>query len=81
MNSSCKVLAFTRDLFSREGKVMLDTDLAELYAVAVKQIKRQVRRNKDRFRADFVFELSKQEYAALRRQIGALKRGGHSKYL
>jgi phage regulator Rha-like protein len=68
-------------LLIRGVKVMLDTALAELYAVAVKQIKRQVRRNKDRFPADFMFELSKEEYAALRRQFGTLKRGEHSKYL
>jgi ORF6N domain-containing protein len=68
-------------LFIRGVKVMLDTDLAGLYNVAVKQIKRQVRRNQDRFPADFMFELSKEEYDALRRQFGTLKRGEHSKYL
>jgi uncharacterized protein YjcR len=60
---------------------MLDRDLAELYGVEVKQLKRQVKRNQDRFPADFMFELSKEEYDALRSQFGALKRGEHSKYL
>ncbi|MGH7846799.1 MAG: ORF6N domain-containing protein, partial [Candidatus Binatia bacterium] len=36
---------------------MLDSDLAELYSVEVKQLKRQVKRNQDRFPADFMFEL------------------------
>ena len=54
-------------------KVMLDRDLAELYGVEVKQLKRQVKRNQDRFPADFMFELSKGEYDALRSQFGTLK--------
>ena len=60
---------------------MLDRDLAELYGVEVKQLKRQVKRNQDRFPADFMFELSRDEYNALRSQFGTLKRGEHSKYL
>ncbi len=68
-------------LLIRGLKVILDSDLAELYDVAVKQIKRQVRRNRERFPADFMFELSKEEYDSLRRQFGTLKRGAHSKYL
>src|SRR5712692_2883109 len=65
----------------RGHKVLLDRDLADLYGVEVKQLKRQVKRNQDRFPADFMFELSKEEYDALRSQFGTLKRGGHSKYL
>jgi ORF6N domain-containing protein len=64
----------------RGHRVMLDTDLAELYGVEVKQLKRQVRRNRDRFPADFLLELSQEEHAALRRQFGTLKRGKHAKY-
>jgi len=60
---------------------MIDRDLAELYGVEVKQLKRQVKRNQDRFPKDFMFELSKDEYNALRSQFGTLKRGEHSKYL
>lgn len=59
---------------------MLDYDLAEMYAVETKQLKRQVRRNIERFPADFMFELTFPEYDALRSQIGTLKRGEHSKY-
>ncbi len=59
---------------------MLDMDLAELYGVDVKQLKRQVRRNRERFPDDFCFQLSMEEQHALRSQFGALKRGRHSKY-
>ena len=62
-------------------KVMLDSDLAELYGVEVKQLKRQVRRNIDRFPADFMFQLSQEDHDSLRRHFGTLKRGEHSKYL
>jgi hypothetical protein len=64
----------------RGRKVMLDYDLSEMYAVETKQLKRQVRRNIDRFPDDFMFELTFQEYDVLRSQIGTLKRGEHSKY-
>ena len=70
-----------RILLLRGCKVILDNDLADLYEVEVKQLKRQVRRNIDRFPADFMFELSQQEYESLRRHFGTLKRGEHSKYL
>lgn len=59
----------------RDQKVMLDRDLAELYGVETKQLKRQVRRNIDRFPEDFMFELSKEEYEILRSQIGTLGHG------
>ena len=41
-------------------KVMLDRDLAELYGVETGQLKRQVRRNIDRFPEDFMFEMTKE---------------------
>ncbi len=65
----------------RGQKVMLDFDLSELYLVETKQLKRQVRRNIERFPEDFMFELNKEEYDSLRSQFGTLKRGEHSKYL
>lgn len=64
----------------RGQKVMLDRDLAELYDVENKQLKRAVRRNIIRFPQDFMFELSKEEYHSLRSQFGTLKRGEHSKF-
>ena len=54
----------------RGQKVMLDRNLAELYSVETRQLKRQVKRNLDRFPADFMFELSEEELNNLRSQIG-----------
>ena len=67
----------------RGAKVMLDYDLASMYEVDVSQLKRQVRRNINRFPEDFMFELTSEEVSALRCQNGILKtgRGQHSKYL
>ena len=66
----------------RGQRVMLDHDLADMYEVEVSQLKRQVRRNIDRFPQDFMFELTSEEVTALRCQNGILKtgRGQHSKY-
>lgn len=65
----------------RDYKVMLDVDLAELYQVETKQLKRQVKRNIERFPIDFMFELTRDEYDSLRSHFGTLKRGVHTKYL
>ncbi len=54
----------------RNQKVMLDRDLAELYGVETKQLKRQVKRNLDRFPEDFMFELTKTEFENWRSQFG-----------
>jgi hypothetical protein len=62
--------------FIRGLKVMLDVDLAELYDVETKQLKRAVRRNSIRFPGDFMFELNKKELDNLRRQIGTSSWGG-----
>ena len=66
--------------FIRGFKVMLDFDLSELYLVETKQLKRQVRRNIERFPEDFMFEISKEEFENLRCQIGSSSWGG-SRYL
>lgn len=68
-------------LLIRNEKVLLDKDLAELYGVEVKQLKRAVRRNIERFPPDFMFILTRSEHSSLRYQTGTLKRGEHSKYL
>ena len=65
----------------RAEKVMIDYELASLYQVETKQLKRQVRRNIECFPEDFTFELSNDEYDSLRSQIGTLKKGEHAKYL
>jgi phage regulator Rha-like protein len=53
----------------RNQKVMLDRDLAELYGVETKRLKEQVRRNKDRFPDDFMFEMTKDELKDWRSQF------------
>jgi hypothetical protein len=65
----------------RGHKVMVDRDLAELYKVETKQLKRAVRRNIERFPKDFMFEITNKESESLRSQFGTLKRGEHVKYL
>lgn len=66
----------------RGQKVMLDRDLAELYGVETKQLKRQVNRNAERFPNDFMFVLTENEHNLLRCQIGTSNnhRGG-TRYL
>jgi len=60
----------------RGQKVMLDMDLAALYGVETKQLKRAVRRNSIRFPKDFMFELNNKELNSLRSQIGTSNQGG-----
>ncbi len=60
----------------RGEKMMLDQDLAEMYGVETKQLKRQVKRNIDRFPKDFMFQLSEKEFENLRSQIGTSRWGG-----
>ena len=53
----------------RDKKVMIDKDLAELYGVETKYLKRQVKRNIKRFPEDFMFEMSKEEFQHWRSQF------------
>jgi hypothetical protein len=68
-------------LFVRGHRVMLDSDLAELYEVTTGNLNKAVSRNIESFPPDFMLQLSVEEYQSLRFQIGILKRGAHSKYL
>lgn len=67
----------------RAKKVMVDTDLAELYGVPTGRLNEQIKRNLSRFPEDFMFRLTKQEAESLRSQFATLKtgRGEHRKYL
>ena len=69
-------------LLIRGQKVLLDTDLAELYGVETKALNRAVKRNFGRFPDDFMIQLTVEEAERLRFQIGTLKtgRGRHRKY-
>ena len=70
-----------RILLIRGQKVMLDADLAELYAVETKQLIRAVKRNITRFPADFMFQLHKEEFENLRFHFGTSSRWGGRRYL
>lgn len=66
----------------RGEKVMLDRDLAALYEVPTKTLNQAVKRHHERFPADFMFQLTKEEAVSirLRSQSVTLKRGQHLKY-
>ena len=64
-----------RILVVRERHVMLDEDLADLYGVETGALTRAVRRNSDRFPEDFTFQLTDEEWAALRSQTGISNTG------
>src|SRR3989338_3774756 len=70
-------------LIIRGQKVMISAHLAELYGVATKVLIQAVKRNIERFPADFMFQLTIEETDLLRSQIVTLKtgRGRHRKYL
>ena len=68
----------------RGQAVILDSDLAGLYGVPTKRLNEQVKRNKERFPEDFMFQLTRDEandWQRLRSQNATLKRGQHRKYL
>jgi hypothetical protein len=62
--------------FIRGEKVMLDSDLARLYGVEARALNQAVARNRKRFPADFMFQLTPGEYASLRSQTVISKKGG-----
>src|SRR3974377_504181 len=81
MSKSIAVLARrveSRILLLRGQRVILDSDLAELYGIEVKRLNQQVKRNARRFPSDFLMRLSVPEAANLRSQIvtSNLRRGG-----
>jgi hypothetical protein len=63
----------------RGQKVMLDSDLALLYGVETKNLNKAVKRNISRFPSDFMFELTTEEWANLKFQIGTSSWGGRRK--
>ena len=56
----------------RGQQVMLDRDLAGLYGVEIKVLNQAVKRNKERFPKEFMFQLTKAEFEILRSQFAAL---------
>ncbi|MGE3950719.1 MAG: ORF6N domain-containing protein [Pyrinomonadaceae bacterium] len=66
----------------RNQRVMMDSDLAEIYGVTTKRLNEQLRRNVDRFPADFVFQLNDEEFESLRSQNATSnKERGGRRYL
>ena len=65
----------------RGRRVMLDSDLADLYNVETKNLKRAVRANMERFPEDFMFELTKEEYDSLRCKFFTSNKKGGNRYL
>ncbi len=61
-------------------KVMLDADLAELYGVETKVLIQAVKRNKDRFPEDFMFQLTKKQFEILRSQFVTSSKWGGWRY-
>ena len=68
-------------LLIRGQKVIVSRDLAQLYGVTTGNLNKAVKRNIDRFPNDFMFQLTAEEYKALKFQFGILEKGQHSKYL
>ena len=64
----------------RGEKVLLDFDLAALYGVTTKVLNQAVKRNRERFPDDFMFQLTDDETRSLRSQFVTFKRGQHRKY-
>lgn len=60
----------------RDQKIMLDSDLAELYEVPTKRLNEQVKRNMRRFPEDFMFQLTKEEFENLKSQFATSSWGG-----
>jgi hypothetical protein len=75
---SIEVIA-AKIILMRGKRVMLDNDLAKLYEVDTRQLTRQVRRNLERFPADFMFQLTKGEFQNLMCQFGTSSWGGTRK--
>jgi hypothetical protein len=64
-----------RILTVRNQKIVIDSDLAAVYGVTTKRLNEQFRRNRERFPKDFAFQLTPEEFEALRSQTATLKGG------
>ena len=65
----------SRILILRHQRIILDSDLAVLYGVTVKRLNEQIKRNRERFPTDFMFQLTAKEEDSLRSQIVISKKG------
>ena len=62
-------VVLTKIYLIRDQKIMIDRDLAELYGIETRRLKEAVRRNRERFPEDFMFEMTKEELSYWRSQI------------
>lgn len=87
MNENTKEIAVNENAIRnliyviRGQQVMLDSDLAMLYQVETKVFNQAVKRNEERFPKEFCFQLTRDEYNALRSQIVTSKGKGGRRYL
>ena len=83
MSSSLAPPLNPRDLILaiRGQRVILDSNLAALYGVETRTLNQAVKRNRDRFPQEFMFQLTRHEAALLRSQIVILKKRGHFRFL
>ena len=65
----------TSILIIRRQKGLLDSDLAELYGVETRRLNEQVRRNKEKFPPDFMFQLTDEEFVNLKSQFATSSSG------
>ena len=72
-NTSTPFIIENKIFLIRGFKVMLDSDLAELYGITTYNLNKAVKRNMSRFPADFMFQLSKEEFKNLIFQFGISK--------
>ena len=81
MSDIVPIERITNKIYLMRGmKVMLDRDLAELYDVETRTLVQAIKRNKQRFPPDFMFQLSKDEFDSLRSQIVISKGRGGRRY-
>lgn len=76
-----KLEQITHRIFIVRGqRVILDSDLAEIYGVPVKRLNEAVKRNRERFPDDFLYQLTRQEVRNLRSQFATLSKKGHGQH-
>lgn len=77
MKDLVPIEAITQKIFIvRAQKVLFDRDLAKLYGTSTKALIQAVKRNKERFPSDFMFQLSEDEFSDLRSQFVTSRWGG-----
>ena len=83
MNESLETLSpqalAGRIVVIRGQRVLLDTDLAQLYEVETRRLNEQIKRNMGRFPLDFMFQLTRDEFEILKSQIATSSWGGRRK--